>query len=187
MNTCSHPFVVLSAPSGAGKSTIARKLIQRNTNLKISVSATTRPKRPLETDGVDYYFLSEEEFKKEISAGNFLEYENVHGFLYGTLRPVVDRVVEEGYQVVFDIDVKGALTIKNICPEAILIFIKPPSLDELRRRLKNRRSESEEAMAKRLGRIEYEYEQAEKFDYVVINDDLEHAVEEIEMIIIDKK
>jgi len=186
MKTCSHPFVVLSAPSGAGKSTIARKLIKRNKNLKVSVSATTRPRRPMETDAADYYFLSEEEFKN-VAAGNFLEHESVHGFAYGTLRPVVDKMLEEGNQVVFDIDVKGALAIKQICPDAVLIFIKPPSLEELRRRLKNRRSEGEEAIEKRLSRIEYEYEQAKKFDYVVINEDLDRAVKEIELIIKNEK
>jgi guanylate kinase len=187
MQTFSRPFIVLSAPSGAGKTTIARKLTARNTNLKISVSATTRPKRPLEMDGIDYYFLSQEQFSKNLAAGSFLEYENIHGFYYGTLRPVLEKIIQEGKQVVFDIDVKGALTIKRLYADSILIFIKPPSLSELRRRLKTRRSETVREISRRLSRLKYEYEQADKFDYVVINDDLDRAVQEIESIINKKQ
>jgi guanylate kinase len=187
MTKCTSPYIVLSAPSGAGKTTLARKLVGRNHNLKISVSATTRPKRPREKEGIDYYFLSEEEFGHNLAENNFLEHETVHGFQYGTLRPVLEKMVRKGKQVLFDIDVKGALSIKKLYPDSVLIFIKPPSLAELRRRLKARRSDSTQAIKIRLSRIRYEYRQAEKFDHIVINDDLDRAVQEIESIISEKK
>jgi guanylate kinase len=181
-----RPFIVLSAPSGAGKTTIARKLAERNPNLQISISATTRPKRPLETDGIDYFFLSDDEFSKNLKERNFLEHETVHGFRYGTLRTTLEKMAEEGKQIIFDIDVKGALSIKRLRPEAILIFIKPPSLAELRQRLKARQTETVQAIRKRLGRLKYEYQQADKFDHVVINDQLDRAVREIESLINQK-
>ncbi len=178
-----RPYIVLSAPSGAGKTTIARKLAERNPNLQISISATTRPMRPMEKDGIDYFFLNDDEFSKNLKEGNFLEHETVHGFRYGTLRTVLNKMTGEGKQVLFDIDVKGALSIKRLCPEAILIFIKPPSLAELRQRLKARQTETAQAIKQRLSRLNYEYQQADKFDHVVINDELDRAVREIESII----
>jgi len=177
-------LVVLSAPSGAGKTTIARALIQRNKEMTISVSATTRPKRPQEKEGRDYHFLSIGEFKSNIRRHNFIEYEEVHGDLYGTLKNEVQKILDEQRIAVFDIDVKGALSIKKLYPQAILIFIKPPSLSELKKRLKRRKSESEEAITKRLQRIEFEYAQADKFDHILINDDLNHAVQQIEKLIL---
>ena len=187
MDKYPRSFVVLSAPSGAGKTTIARKLVARDANLKISVSATTRPRRPMETDGVDYYFLSEAEFRRNLAAGNFVEHEDVHGYHYGTLRSVLEEMIQDGKRPIFDIDVKGALSIKRLYPESKLIFIKPPSLEELKRRLQKRHSESAQAIAKRLQRINYEYKQAEKFEHIVINDDLDRAVQEIESIISRKE
>jgi guanylate kinase len=179
-------LLVLSAPSGAGKTTIARALTKRFNEFTISVSATTRRKRPGEKEGRDYHFLSVDEFKKNIRRKNFLEYEEVHGDLYGTLKSTVQDLLEQGRVVIFDIDVNGALSIKRIYPQAILIFIKPPSLAELRKRLKNRKSESGEAIDRRLKRIEFEYAQAEKFDHILINDHLEHAVQQIEQLILLK-
>jgi guanylate kinase len=183
MNKFRTQLVVLSAPSGAGKTTIARTLTKRFIELRISVSATTRPMRPGERQGRDYHFLTIDQFRENISQKNFLEFEEVHGDFYGTLKNQVEKLLAEGFIVVFDIDVKGALAIKKLYPQAILIFIKPPSLAELKKRLKNRKSESEEAIAKRLQRIEYEYSQAEKFDHIVINDDLHHAVLQVENLI----
>jgi guanylate kinase len=177
-------FVVLSAPSGGGKTTIAKMLVKRHANIAISISATTRPKRPREEEGKDYYFLSKPEFNENIQKDNFLEYEEVHGDCYGTLKSPVEDLVKQGLNVIFDIDVNGALLIKKKYSEAILLFIKPPSLDELKVRLKKRKSESDEAINKRLSRIEFEYKKSEAFDHIIINDNLNSTVEEIEKLIL---
>ena len=179
-------YIVFSAPSGGGKTTIAKTLEQKYDELVISVSATTRPQRPNERNGVDYYFLSPENFKEAIQQDRFLEYEQVHGYYYGTLKEKVDEAVANGKTVLFDIDVNGALSIKKHYPQAVLIFIKPPSKEVLVERLKKRRSESEEAIRSRLQRMEYEYNKAEQFDHIVINDDLQRAIKEIEHLIIAK-
>lgn len=180
-------FIVLSAPSGGGKTTIAKMLVKRHHLMSISISATTRKKRPREENGRDYYFLSKSEFDENIQKNNFLEYEEVHGDYYGTLKSRVEELVNQGLMVIFDIDVNGALSIKEKYPEAILLFIKPPSLDELKSRLKKRKSESDEAINKRLSRIEFEYEKSEDFDHIIINDNLQHTVKEIEKIILIKR
>jgi guanylate kinase len=176
-------YLVLSAPSGAGKTTIARKLVEKHRDMVISVSATTREKRPREKDQVDYYFLSEAEFNKNITDGNFIEYEEVHGNYYGTLKNIIEKLHAEGKSVVFDIDVKGAMSIKNKYPQAILIFINAPSKEELIERLRKRKSENEETIHQRLKRIEMEMTYAPKFDHIVINDSLEHTIQQIEEII----
>ncbi|APF19529.1 Guanylate kinase [Caldithrix abyssi DSM 13497] len=181
------PYIVFSAPSGGGKTTIVKTLNARHPETVISVSATTRPIRPNEKDGVDYYFLDKETFEKYIEQGKFLEYEQVHGNYYGTLKEVVERHTAEGKTVLFDIDVNGALSIKKHYPQAILIFLKPPSEQVLIERLKKRKTETEETIRKRLARLPYEYQQAEKFDYIVINDDLEKTIKEIETIILAEK
>jgi guanylate kinase len=184
MQKIGNKFLVLSAPSGGGKTTIAKMLVKRHSEMCISISATTRDKRPLEENGRDYFFLSNDEFKENIQNDNFLEYEEVHGDYYGTLRNRVEELVDQGKTVIFDIDVKGAISIKNKYPEAILFFIKPPSLEELKTRLKKRKSESKEAIQKRLGRIEFEYDQAKHFDHVIINDNLQYTIEQIEKLIL---
>ena len=177
-------FLVLSAPSGGGKTTIAKMLVKKYSDMSISISVTTRKKRPHEENGKDYFFLSEDEFNENINNDNFVEYEEVHGDYYGTLKNRVAELIDQGKTVIFDIDVKGAITIKNKYPDAMLLFIKPPSLTELKARLKKRKSESDEAINKRLGRIEFEYEQAKHFDHVIINDNLNHTIEQIEKLII---
>jgi guanylate kinase len=176
-------YIVLSAPSGGGKTTIAKMLVKRHKNMSISISATTRPKRLNEKDGRDYFFLTKKEFKEQIDNDNFIEYEEVHGDYYGTLKNRIIELLEKGQTVIFDIDVKGALSIKKLYPEAILLFIKPPSLDELKKRLMKRKSESEEAINKRLGRIDFEYTQAIQFDHIIINDNLQQTIDQIERII----
>ena len=178
-------LIAFSAPSGAGKSTIAKRLIARHPEMVISVSATTRAIRPREHDGVDYHFLSQQEFSNRVKIGDFLEHEIVHGQMYGTLRSQVERKLAAGKVVVFDIDVNGALSIKAHYPETILIFIKAPSREALIQRLKMRRSETDESIGKRLERLPFEYEQAKKFDYIIINTDLEQAVREIESLILE--
>ncbi|HFB67972.1 MAG TPA: guanylate kinase [Calditrichae bacterium] len=180
-------LVVLSAPSGAGKTTICKKLVERNPDFRISVSATTRPPRPGEVDGVDYYFISPEEFQQKIARGEFLEYENVHGNYYGTLRETVEELLDNGFTVLFDIDVNGALKIKQQYPDAILIFIRPPSLEELKRRLRKRKTEKPEEIEKRLQRLPEEYQKAVFFDYEVVNDDLLRTLLTIEKIIRTKQ
>ncbi|MBN2426151.1 MAG: guanylate kinase [Calditrichaceae bacterium] len=178
-------YIAFSAPSGTGKTTIVEYLVKKYPHLVTSVSATTRPKRPGEIDGIAYHFLSERQFEEYINKGAFLEYEKVHGNYYGTLKATVDKHISDRRTVLFDIDVNGALSIKNKIPAAILIFLKPPYKDELITRLKNRKSETMESIDKRLQRLSYEYEMSAKFDYVVINDKLEDAIKEIERIIID--
>ncbi len=176
-------LVVLSAPSGAGKTTIARMLAERNPDFRISISATTRKPRFNEQDGVDYHFISEKEFQERIRKGDFLEYERVHGYYYGTLKSAVEELLRQGYTVIFDIDVNGALNIKKHFPNAILIFIRPPSLEELKRRLRKRQTDDPEEIEKRLKRLPEEYAKAVFFDYDVINNDLEETVDKITHII----
>ncbi|NOX36738.1 MAG: guanylate kinase [Calditrichaeota bacterium] len=176
-------LVVISAPSGAGKTTICKILAERNPDFRISISATTRPPRKTETDGVDYFFISEEEFLKRVEAGEFLEYENVHGHYYGTLRKNVESLLKQGFTVLFDIDVNGAIKIKKQFPEAILIFIRPPSLEELKKRLRERQTEDPQEIERRLQRLPEEYAKAVLFDYDIVNDDLMATVAQIEDII----
>ena len=181
------PFIVFSAPSGAGKTTIVKNLAQKYPQLVISVSATTRKIRPNETEGKDYFFLDEEAFKKAIKKNAFLEYENVHGQYYGTLIENVDNFHNQGKIVLFDIDVNGALAVKKYYAESLLIFIKPPSTGELVKRLNSRKSETKASIQKRLKRLEFEYAQAEFFDHIIINDDFNKAIRKIESIIISGK
>lgn len=176
-------LVVLSAPSGAGKTTICKRLAERNPDYRISISATTRKPRFNEKDGEAYYFLSEEEFQRRVNNGDFLEYQPVHGHYYGTLRSKVLQMLQEGYNVLFDIDVNGALQLKQQFKDAILIFIHPPSRAELERRLLNRKTDDPEEIQKRLRRLPEEYAKAEQFDYNLVNDDLERVSEKIEHIV----
>ncbi len=180
-------YYAFSAPSGAGKTTIIKHLLEKYDNLSVSVSATTRAMRKGEVEGIDYYFLKREQFEKYIKDDKFLEYEKVHSDYYGTLKEKVQQLVDAGKTVLFDIDVNGALNIKQNYPETELIFIKPPSIAILIERLKKRKSETEESLKKRLQRIDYEYSKAELFDYIVINDDLDKAVSEVEAIIRGEK
>lgn len=176
----SHKVIIVTAPSGAGKTTIVRHLLEQITELSFSVSATTRPKRGHEVDGKDYYFLSDENFQSRIDAGDFLEWEEVYsGSRYGTLRLEVDRLWSQGKSVIFDVDVKGALNLKKAYPEqSLAIFIQPPSVDALEQRLRKRETEDESSLQKRLGRSKAELEYAAQFDHVLINDHLETALEE---------
>jgi guanylate kinase len=175
-------FVVLTAPSGAGKTTIARRVLSTEPRVRFSVSATTRPPRPGEIGGVDYFFLSEEEFRARLAAGDFVEHEEVYpGRLYGTLRPEMERIAEEtaAGAALLDLDVKGAVRVKELYgTRALTIFVAPPSLTALALRLQARGTETEEALAARLDRAKHEIEYATRFDHVVLNDDLEAAVAE---------
>ena len=171
--------IVLTAPSGAGKTTIAHHVLEAMPDMQFSVSATTRSARPDETDGEDYHFLSREEFERRIERGDLLEYEEVYpGQFYGTLRSEIESKAEAG-PVLLDIDVEGALNVKRAFEDdALVLFVAPPSKDELRRRLKKRGTEEDRALADRLARADRELEKADSFDAVVVNDDLDTAVEE---------
>ena len=177
-------LIVLTAPSGAGKTTIARRLMAQVPGLRFSVSATTRPPREGEREGVDYFFISEDAFRERIDADGFVEHEEVYpGRFYGTLRDQLEHAAIDaaggGGAVVLDIDVKGALNVKRLYgPDALTLFIAPPSLDALADRLRARGSEAEDRIRVRLERAEMEMGHREHFDYVVVNDDLETAVGE---------
>jgi guanylate kinase len=179
-------LIVISAPSGAGKTTLCKLLLDRDKNLSLSISATTRPPRKNEVNGKDYFFLTEKEFFIKVKNGEFLEYEQVHGYYYGTLQATVDKLCTEGKSVLFDIDVNGGLTIKEKNPEALLIFILPPSIDELKKRLQQRETDTEEERKKRLARLPIEIDKSKYFDYKVVNNDLIRTVIEIENIIKNK-
>lgn len=178
---------LFAAPSGAGKTTIVRHLLDRYKNLSFSTSATTRAKRPHETNGEDYYFTSPDEFRKIIEGQGFVEWEEVYdGLFYGTLKKEVERLWEAGKHIVFDIDVKGALNIKKAYPEeAIAIFVKPPSMETLRKRLVARGTEDEANLQKRLARAAEEMSYEDKFDLVLVNDNLREALRLAEQIIED--
>ena len=173
-------LIVFSAPSGTGKSTVAKLVMERLGSLEFSVSATTRPMRPGERDGVDYHFLSRETFEQKIAENGFIEHEFFFGNFYGTLLDKTTEAIEAGRNLLFDLDVKGALNLKRIFGErALLVFLKPPSMEELARRLQERKSESAETLKTRLERAEMELSHADQFDFVVVNDDLGRAVDAV--------
>ena len=175
-------LIIVSAPSGSGKSTFVRWLREQHPELKLyfSVSCTSRQPRGTEQDGVDYFFLQPDEFRQKIANGEFLEYEEVYtDRFYGTLKAQVERQREAGQNVVFDVDVKGGVNIKKYYgDEAMSLFIQPPSVEELRRRLEGRATDTPEAIQQRLDKAEYELTFAPKFDHIVVNDDLETAKQE---------
>ena len=177
---------IFCAPSGSGKSTMVRHLLTKHPDLfELSVSCTTRPPRGQEVNGKEYYFISVEEFRKRIEHNDFIEYEQVYdGLYYGTLKEEIDRIEAAGRQVLFDVDVKGGVHLKEILGDkATSIFICPPSIDELRRRLEGRGDTSPEMIEKRLAKAEEELSYKPRFDRVVINDDLAHAYEQLDAII----
>ena len=177
-------IIVISAPSGAGKTTLCNELQRRKPHIKFSVSCTTRPKRKHEVDGVNYHFLSDQEFTEKVQNNEFVEYENVHGYYYGTLRKTLEDALAQQEMVLFDVDVNGAMAIKkNYSDNTYTIFILPPSLDDLKKRLIQRGSETEERIDKRLERTAQEMEYKDKFDACIINDDLAIAAEELNELI----
>ncbi|MDE5843200.1 MAG: guanylate kinase [Muribaculaceae bacterium] len=179
-------IIILSAPSGTGKSTIIQRIIEHpELRLGFSVSATSRAPRGEEQDGREYYFLSPEEFRRRVDADEFVEWEEVYpGCCYGTLKREVERVTSAGRNLIMDIDVKGGVNVKRCFGEnALGIFILPPSIEELERRLRGRGTDSDETIARRLGKAEYELSFAERYDKRVVNDDIERASEEVAAII----
>lgn len=176
-------IVVLSAPSGTGKDTIAAKLIQCDSRLELSCSATTRKKRGSEQEGVDYYFMSPEEFDGIIKDGGFIEYAQYGRNKYGTLKSDVTRRIDAGKTVILVIDVQGGESIRKMYPGALTVFILPPSSEELERRLRARGTDSDEEISERIKIAETEMKRAQEYDYAVINDDLDTAVKEVYNII----
>lgn len=179
-------IIIISAPSGCGKSTIINALLKRGEiDMQFSVSATNRPPRDGEVHGVNYYFLTDDDFKKAISQGDFVEYEEVYpGRYYGTLKSEIARIVDGGHNVVLDIDVKGGVNVKRMYgDEVVSVFIQPPSVEALRSRLVGRGTETEDAIEQRVARAEFEIGYAPQFDHTVVNDDLTEAIENVSKIL----
>lgn len=178
-------LLIFSAPSGSGKTTIVRRLLEQFTNLEFSISATSRAPRGVEKNGVDYYFLTAEEFAEAVAADKFVEWEEVYkGTCYGTLRSEMERIWTKGNVILFDVDVMGGIRLKEIFGEdAMSIFVMPPSIEELRRRLEGRGTDAPEVIEKRIAKASFELTKAPEFDRQVINDDLEVAVSQVAEIV----
>ena len=182
-------FIVISGPSGVGKDTVLAKMKQSRRSLHYVVTATTRPQRPGEKNGLDYHFVSEEQFKQMIETGQLLEWASVYGNLYGVPKRQIQQALAQGLDVVVKIDVQGAATIKNILPQAVFIFLTPPSLDQLERRLRERKTESTEELKLRMENTRREMDSLPLFDYVVVNhqDRLDLTIAQIDAIISAEK
>ncbi len=174
---------VISGSSGVGKGTVLKGFLQRNPHYMLSISCTTRKPRPGEIDGINYFFLSKDEFKDCIENDKFLEWAEFAGNFYGTKKKYINQCLEEGKDIILEIDTQGALKVKQSMPEAVLIFICPPSYEALENRLRGRHTEDEETIQKRLNEAKVELERAEKFDYKIVNDDLEKAIQTLEDVI----
>jgi guanylate kinase len=180
-------LIVVSAPSGSGKTTIVKALLARYPSMLFSVSATTRPKREIEVEGKDYFFLSRQEFERRVAEGELVEWEEIYGNLYGTLKREVDKALAGGKTMLFDIDVKGGLSIKRKYPnDSLLIFIRPPSVEVLEARLRNRKTEDEATFKRRMERVAMELGMASQFDFQVVNDDLQTAIAEVNRIVVQR-
>lgn len=178
-------LVIFSAPSGSGKTTIVRELLKRFDCFEFSISATSRKPRGEERDGVDYYFLSNDEFSARVERDEFVEWEEVYaGTCYGTLRSEVERIWAKGHVILFDVDVMGGIKLKRLFgDDACSVFIMPPSVEELERRLRGRATDAEEVIRKRIDKAEFELSKSSEFDFTVVNDDLQQAVDETVAII----
>ncbi len=179
-------FLVLSAPSGAGKTSIRRKFFERHPEVQFSVSYTTRKPRPGEVDGKDYFYISEAEFRERIEQGEFAEWEENYGHCYGTSGKMMDRFLDQGRDMLLDIEMRGAKTLKKNYSGGIYVFVLPPSLAELKSRLQNR-GESDAEIKKRLGQVLQEIEEALGYDYVIFNDSLDRAVDSLQAIYLAEK
>lgn len=187
MTTREGLLFVVSAPSGAGKTSLCRALTDSVENLTHSISYTTRGPRPGETDGRDYFFVTHERFRGMISAGDFAEWAEVHGNLYGTSRRVLEDMSAKGIDVILDIDTQGANQIKSRHGKAVFVFIMPPSLEILEERLRNRRSDHDEEIKRRMRRARDEIKDYEMYDYIIVNRDFERALSELRSIVISER
>ena len=179
-------IIAVSSPSGGGKTSVVKKLLKDFPDIVFSISVTTRPKRSNEVNGVDYFFVSDEEFERRIKNDEFIEWERFYDYYYGTLKSFVNDNINIGKSVLFEVDVKGALSLKKIYPESILIFIDPPSFDELIIRLKNRKTENESDLQKRIDRAKMELSFKQDFDYIFINDELNKVYKNVKKLISEK-
>ncbi len=176
-------LIVLSGPSGTGKGTVCKALLNRLNDISLSISATTREPRTGEIHGKHYFFTKREEFEDRIGRGEFLEYANVFSNYYGTPKSFVDEMLASGKDVLLEIDVQGALKVKENSPDGVFIFLVPPSMAELEKRIRSRGTESEEKIRERLGKAGAEMDLMDKYDYVIVNDEVDHVVDRIECII----
>ena len=178
-------FIIISAPSGSGKTTICKYLQKLDSSINFSISCTTRQKRENEVEGEDYFFISNEEFEMKINDNKFIEWEQIHGnFYYGTLKSTLEKAINENKRILLELDVKGAMSVKKLYPnKSLSIFIEPPSIEILKHRLKKRGTDDDESIIKRLERLESELAYKSSFNYQIINDDLDLAVNEIISII----
>jgi guanylate kinase len=183
MNIKKGRLLVFSAPSGAGKTTIVRSVLNKFPELTFSISATTRERRETEIDGKHYFFISENEFKNKIDKNEFVEWEKFYDYYYGTLKNHIETLINNGKNVVLEVDVKGALKIKKVYPDSVLIYVLPPSFDILKDRLVKRNTESAEDLNKRLERVELELSYKDHFEHIIVNDNLDKAKEEAIFII----
>ena len=176
--------IVLSAPSGAGKTTIAQALVEGGEDVVFSISATTRPARDHEVDGVDYDFLSEPDFRVMVEAGEFVEWAEVHGHLYGTSKKALQDARDKGRFLILDVDVQGAMQVRQRVPDAVLVFVLPPSVEALVQRLRDRGTEEEDTLERRIQNARGELGKASEFDYIVVNENLEQAIDEVRGIVL---
>lgn len=176
-------LIVFSGPSGVGKGTVLKEFMKDRENVSLSISATTRDPRPGEEHGVHYYFLSKEEFQQKIAEGNMLEYAQYNTNYYGTPKDKVDEALSQGKDIILEIEVQGALLVKEKCPEALLVFVMPPCWEELRSRLVGRGTEDAETIEKRMKIADSELKQAVHYDYILVNDTVEAAAKRLEQII----
>ncbi len=186
-NSCKKKLFVISGSSGVGKGTVLKGFLTKNPNFMLSISCTTRAPRRGEVDGVNYFFLTKEEFQNCIDNNKFLEWAEFAGNRYGTKKKYINQCLEEGKDIILEIDTQGALQVKKQMPEAVLIFIYPPSIETLENRLRGRHTEDESTIQRRLQEVKIELERAENFDYKVVNDDLDNAIAELENIIVGEQ